>query len=234
MSASRSSPLRLIEAGSPGLFASNSDVPATLSEASLFYDPPYATPLDDALAWHLVKYLAPSHGLRYRVDVLGDGTAPDHGVDFVVEHGDRRTGLLVEGPDDDRLDGVAARVLATGHVDVLYRVRTSDVLYRLHDLLLLMSRWDPSLFAERGRTNLGTLASPDAQSVHPRRGTPDATVHYTSSSDAHACALVDTDERPSDTLHIERLMRPPSRPHDDAPHALWRSATRSRRLARSA
>ena len=51
---------------------------------------------------------------------------------------------------------------------MLYRFRAADLLYRPHDALHLAAMWDPSLFSERGRINLHTLASPEARPCRPR------------------------------------------------------------------
>lgn len=224
----------------PASDAAASDATPNASEPSLFYDPPYDTPLDDAVAWHLVKYLDASHGLRYAVNVpaasmpgaTADATSGDR-VDFVVDHGARRTGFVLTG---DGAPGAAraSRVAASGVVDVLYRLRRADALHRLHDALLLVSRWDPNLFGERGRTNLVTLASPDARTVHPRRGEPSATVTYASTDAAPACALIDTDAAPLPTLELTRQTHRPPQPRRDTPRAIRSASASPPRLAKSA
>ncbi|MDX1548879.1 MAG: hypothetical protein R3247_17905 [Rhodothermales bacterium] len=139
-------------------------------EPSLFYDPPYERPLEDEFAWHLVKYLEPITGLRYQVRV--ETPCAPLWVDFVVEHGARRIGFELGEPEtvaeaeQDRLRD--ALLLGAGGLDVLYRFRAPDLLYRPHDALHLAARWDRALFSERGRINLQTLASPEARTCHPR------------------------------------------------------------------
>ena len=150
-------------------------------EASLFYDPPYERPLEDEFAWHLVKYLNPITGLRYQVPV--ETPCANVWVDFVVEHGSRRIGFEL-GPldeaaaEDDQERLRDALVLGAGALDVLYRFRAADLLYRPHDALHLAARWDRTLFSERGRINLQTLASPEARACHPRPHETVARVAY--------------------------------------------------------
>jgi hypothetical protein len=151
----------------PGLRASASGEEAAhpLVEPSLFYDPPYERPLEDEFAWHLVKYLNPITGLRYQQKV--ETPCGNFWIDFVVEHGGRRIGFEcgdVEAGDETEEGAFReALLLGTGAVDVLYHFRGEDLIYRLHDCLLVAARWDPALFSERGRINLDTLASPEAR-----------------------------------------------------------------------
>lgn len=147
----------------------HSSTPPLLDEPSLFYDPPYETSLHDEFAWHLVKYLKPGSGLRYRVD--GPPLADlELTLDFLVEYGPLRVGFMcgasADGVEVDRLlDAVRMRHMG---VDVLYRLRAGDVERHLHDALLLAAKWDAALFSERGRINLNTLATPEARAARPR------------------------------------------------------------------
>ena len=155
--------------------------PPQFVEPSLFYDPPYERPLEDEFAWHLVKYLRPITGLRYQVRV--ETPCAPLWVDFLVEHGARRVGFEV-GPMDGAIDEEQDRlrdalVIGSGALDVLYRFRGADLMYRLHDALLLAAHWDAGLFTERGRINLNTLASPEARTCHPRPHETTARILYT-------------------------------------------------------
>lgn len=157
-----------------------------LIEPSLFYDPPYERPLEDEFAWHLIKYLQPITGLRYQVRV--ETPCTNAWVDFVVEHGARRIGFEIgsldaDGSADAALDDDQQRyrdalVIGSGALDVLYRFRAADLLYRPHDALHLAAMWDAALFSERGRINLHTLASPEARPCQPRPHQTIAQVTY--------------------------------------------------------
>lgn len=160
-----------------------------LMEPSLFYDPPYDNSLDDTFAWHLVKYLAPTSGLRYKVSAPAAGRLRP-GIDFLVEQGTRRIAFMIDTPGaeaDDRLhDGL---LMGLGAVDVLYRFRAEDLSHRLHDVLYLASRWDPDLFSERGRINLNTLASPEARACQPGAADTSVQLRYTQADPAHSHAF---------------------------------------------
>lgn len=192
----------------------DAQAPHPLVEPSLFYDPPYERPLEDEFAWHLVKYLTPISGLRYQVKV--ETLATNTWVDFLVEHGARRIGFEVGDlaeADAQALRYRDALLLGTGAVDVLYRFRGADLMYRIHDALHLAAKWDADLFSPRGRINLRTLASPEARAHQPRPHDAIARVTY----DAPAPGMTPDGEAfdwPSDdvptTLVVRRLTR--SRP----------------------
>lgn len=137
------------------------------AEASLFYDPPYSTPLDDAVAWHLVKYLRPDHGLQSAVSGPALGAFSTR-LDMLVETPSRRVGLVYTPAATDLAERLHDGLLVgKGAVDALYRIRRADLAYHLHDVLWLWTRWEPALFSDRGRTNLATLASPTARAARP-------------------------------------------------------------------
>ena len=164
-------------------------------EPALFYDPPYATPHDDLLAWHLVKYLDEEGGLRYRVPGGSGADAPC--VHFLIEHQHCRVGLMYrDGEDDGNARLSDALLMGTGAVDVLYRLRATEDVDRLHDMLYLAARWDRALFSDRGRINLERLASPAARSARVRP------------IDTTLCLRYGADEGvplPSETLVVQRL-----------------------------
>ncbi len=139
-------------------------------EPSLFYDPPYERPLEDEFAWQLVKYLQPITGLQYQVKI--ETPCANVWVDFVVEHGTRRIGFEIgslHAETDPEQEGYRdALVIGSGALDVLYRFRGADLLYRPHDALLLAAAWDADLFTPRGRINLNTLASAEARACRVR------------------------------------------------------------------
>lgn len=136
-----------------------------LIKPSLFYDPPYERPLEDEFAWHLVKYLRPIAGLRYQVKI--ETPCGNQWVDFVVETPKRRFGfevsLLDEGDQIEENRYRDAMVIGSGVLNVLYRFRAEDLLYRPHDALYAVTIWDRSIFSDRGHRNLKVLASKQAR-----------------------------------------------------------------------
>ncbi|MEO0857529.1 MAG: hypothetical protein AAFY55_11860 [Bacteroidota bacterium] len=173
--------------------------PSTVDPKALFhglhsgpaYAPPYESPLHDELAWHLVKYLhedAVVHagaeletpGAFFTVDFLIE--APPPMVEPRSQGRPRRIAIEIGGARDPRAERLRLRrdatLLASGAVDALYRLRGSDLVYHLEDVLFMASRWDDHVFSERGRINLTTLASWEAKTLRLRPEQPSALVTY--------------------------------------------------------
>lgn len=226
-SASSLTPLRLLNESSETQ-ASRSEPPNAF-EPALFYDPPYATPTHDHLAWHLVKYLDPDCGLRAAVEEVSLDDVSLH-VDFLIEHRGRRVGLMCGASEVLRDRWHDALLMGHGTVDVLYRVQPDDVHNHLHDVLWLVTRWDPSLFSERGRINLHTLSSATAKEARPRPIDTVMRLRYDTPADTAPLS--------SETCRVQRI----SQRHPDgwmpvyehAIEALGLDAFPHRRWARSA
>lgn len=153
-------------------------------EPSLFYAPPYERPIEDEFAWHLVKYLDPQAGVQYQARV--ETPAGPFWVDFLVElpgpQGTvRRIGFEISEPAAEaEADALRdALLVGQGALDALFRFNSEDLLYRLHDALWCVRAWDGSLFSQRGRVNLETLASLDALRLSLRPDAREATMPYT-------------------------------------------------------
>ena len=172
-----------------------------LAGPEVHVEPPYPGAIQDELAWHLVKYLredarlssevgvevtaGPSHGPAYftldlavDVPVAGLPAGPDG------RPATRRVAFEAGAPgrsalrDHDRLLRRDATVLAVGAADAVVRLRGSDLLHHMEDVLFLVSQWDADLFSERGRINLRTLASPEAKAMTVRPEQPSVLVPY--------------------------------------------------------
>ena len=157
------------------------------------YEPPYPGAVQDELAWHLLKHVAEDAMLRSEVEVElppADGHGPAFfTLDFLLtaERDGRTYRVAIESAgstgrralrDQDRRLRRDARLLDADAVDTIYRLRGSDLLGHMDDVLYLMSRWDAALFSDRGRTNLETLASPEARGLTPRPEQPSVLVPY--------------------------------------------------------
>ena len=152
--------------------------PAQVNEPTLFYAPPYARPVEDEFAWHLVKYLDERAGLLYqeRIETAAGPVWVDFVVEIPVAGGTRRVGFELTDPADDAGDARYRDALLVGDgpdgrpaLDALYRLDTRSALYRLHDALALVERWERAagtpLVSPRGRINLDRLATADARAV---------------------------------------------------------------------
>ena len=129
------------------------------TDTAPFYNPPYTRPIEDELAWHLVKYLHPD---ATRLDYQAEITTPlgPCWVDFLVVQKDGRKIAfeISEAGEESRLRD--ALVMAHTQDLVLYRFRHDDVLRRLHHCLQCVAGHDPALFTPRGTQNIATLADP--------------------------------------------------------------------------
>jgi hypothetical protein len=181
--------------------------PALLAGPEVHVEPPYPGAIQDELAWHLVKYLREDARLRSEVGVeVPEG--PGHGpayftLDLVVDvpvdglPGGTRRVVFEAGSagspgaalrDHDRLLRRDATVLAVGAADTVYRLRGTDLLHHMDDVLFLASQWDADVFSERGRINLRTLASPEAKALTIRPEQPSVLVPYALDPDEAADA----------------------------------------------
>ncbi len=128
------------------------------------YLPHYDRTIEDEAAWHLVKYLDEACGLLYQHRVTSTEGLVTY-VDFVVvDPAGRRIGIEF-GQAGDAHSSPARDVLVmdTGALDVLYRADEEAALHSLHDVLYLVSRYEPDAFTERGRGCLHRLASKQAR-----------------------------------------------------------------------
>ena len=183
---------------SPSRVGSPSDWARALATGP-HYDPPYPGAVQDELAWHLVKVVREDARLRSEVEVElpasadwpAAGTGPafftlDLVVDLPVGDGQIRRVAFEAATghsgralrDHDRRLRRDATLLAHGAVDTIYRLRGSDLIDHLDDVLYLASQWDPDLFSARGAVNLRTLASAEARGVVVRPEQPSVLVPY--------------------------------------------------------
>lgn len=150
------------------------------------YQPPYETPLEDEMAWHLVKYLARPVSLTSQVRVVTP--CGPFWVDFVLERQGRRIALEIsplEDPDDLQQQQFRdALVVGSGQFDVLYRLRGHDVFHHLEDVLYLLAKAHPAYFTDRAQINLERLASAEARrATLPERGTLVSVTYRTAATD---------------------------------------------------
>lgn len=154
--------------------------------------PPYSGALQDEFAWHLVKYLPETARLQSDVEMeVPTAAGPAlYTVDFVVElpagsePGAPLRRVAFEFSDSRSLRDHDLRLrrdatlLAAGALDTVYRLRGSDLMAAMEDVLFLASVWDADLFSERGRINLRTLSSPEARGLSLRPEQPSVLVPY--------------------------------------------------------
>ena len=131
------------------------------------FDPPYESPLEHDLAWHLTKYLGvllfkqvdvPLPGTTFRLDlavVSPRGRVVAFECDGKDAHAD---GFRDRCRDALILDGM-------GGPAAIYRFRGKDLHYYMNDCLYVVGRKDPEIFPDWALGQLGLLASDEVKSV---------------------------------------------------------------------
>jgi hypothetical protein len=127
------------------------------------FEPPYDSPMEDELAWALVKRLGPQAKLTPQYDART--ICGRYFIDFVVEIHGKRVGIECDGREFHNVWRDLwrdAMILGAATVDVIYRVRAADIYHRIDDVLFFVSLWDPDLFSEHQLKVLDGAASDDA------------------------------------------------------------------------
>ena len=121
---------------------------------------PLESPLEELFAFNLEKYLDSSINLQNQIEV--ETICGNFRIDFVAYSKIKRIAFECDGADyhnvarDEWRD---AMILGAKAVDVIYRLRGSDLTYHIEDCLYLISKWEPEIFSQRGKINLEILAS---------------------------------------------------------------------------
>ena len=136
-----------------------------MEDWSPFYNPPYDSPIEDILAYHIVKYLDQRVSFIPQVEVKT--ICGIFRVDFMVYGvNGEKIGFECDGKEfheeghDEWRD---AMILGADKADTMYRLRGSDITYHINDVLYALSQWSPTIFSQRGYINLGLLASDKAR-----------------------------------------------------------------------
>lgn len=152
-------------------------------ESTLFYDPPYETPLDDRMARYLVAYLSPAASLSYQSRVWTPWM--ECRFDFLIDFGTRRVAIDYRDTPENLRTAVEdhdALALGSGNVDVIYRVRRTDLSENPFDVLNLIARWDAHLFTPHACRLFAANATNEALGVRVGDGDDLAAVAYRAST----------------------------------------------------
>ncbi|TAN29638.1 MAG: hypothetical protein EPN31_06055 [Castellaniella sp.] len=124
-----------------------------------FYDPPYDSPIEDEFAQRYVKYAADNVEMRTQVDA--PTLCGRFVVDFVLSTpSGHRVGIECDGKefhDEHRDEWRDAMIIGDGVLDDIYRVRGSDIVHNMDDVLYLLANFEPDLFDPRAQVNLRVL-----------------------------------------------------------------------------
>jgi hypothetical protein len=125
----------------------------------------FESPLEDAFARAIYKYLPETSDLSTQVEVAT--ICGTFRLDFLVTtNGGRKLAYECDGAqfhDQSRDEWRDAMIIGAGAVDSTVRIRGADIVYRLDDVLWILGQWEPTLFSDRGRVNVDCLASEDAK-----------------------------------------------------------------------
>ena len=120
---------------------------------------PFDSPAEERFLHHLAKVLAPDAGYDDHVPV--NTLCGPFVIDYLVKVSDRRVAFEVDGRefhDANRDAWRDAAILASGSVDAMIHIRAADLYRYPYDVLYLISRVEPKLFSERGRSLMDRLA----------------------------------------------------------------------------
>jgi hypothetical protein len=155
--------------------------------------------LERIFAENLPKYLSDDAQFMAQVDV--NTICGKFRLDFVVQCNGQKYAFECDGKEfhnESRDEWRDAMILGAGAVDFIYRLRGSDLYYHTEDCLYVISKWNPSIFSQRGLINLTTLASEEARHWHD--STDDNTIARISYRD-------DSNTLSPHRIHVERRCR---------------------------
>ena len=135
-----------------------------IARSGLFYAPPYDRTVEDECHWHLIKYLLPDARVLSQQRLEHDGLVTYIDVLVMLASGHRIALEITDDPEHpDESPRRDALVLATGVVDVLYRVSSAAMLHSLYDVFYLLSRYEPEAFTDRAHGIFDRLAEPEVK-----------------------------------------------------------------------
>lgn len=144
------------------------------------YDPPYDSPIEDEFVLRYVKYAGVDVRMQRQVEV--NTLCGRFVLDFVLTGpSGHRIGIECDGKafhDESRDEWRDAMIIGGGFVDEIYRIRGSDIVYNMDDVLYLLACFEPALFDPRARTNLGVIARQEVKEFDQDRELDRWHVHY--------------------------------------------------------
>lgn len=130
------------------------------------FNQPYDSPIEEILAWTLSKHIAGDVELIKQH--LVETTNGNFRLDFVVKRPNAKLiAIECDGKEfhvdvcrDQLRDSL---ILINGAVETIYRFRGQDLHYHTNDCLYWLTKTEPSMFSERGSSNLYQLATDEAR-----------------------------------------------------------------------
>jgi very-short-patch-repair endonuclease len=112
-----------------------------------YYDPLYDSPIEDQLAYHIVKYLRKDVSFlpQYKVHTF----CATYRLDFFLSLGGTAIGIECDGSKyhDQQKDRIRdTLILGSGTVDTIFRLNGRNIVNNLNDCLWLIAQFRPKYF----------------------------------------------------------------------------------------
>lgn len=131
------------------------------------YQPPYDSPIEDEFARRYVKYAASDAVMTPQVAIKTICGA--FVMDFFLSTASGyRVGIECDGKEyheASRDEWRDAMILGSHGLDAIYRIRGSDIVHNLDDVLYLLSTLESPFFDPRATSNLEVLARQEARDL---------------------------------------------------------------------
>jgi very-short-patch-repair endonuclease len=160
---------------------------------TIFYNPPYDSPIEDSFAKFALKYF--NQELKMDSQVVVKTICGKFRLDFVVTDAKGRKTVIEcdgkefhEGSRDEWRD---AMILGSTDIDEIYRIRGSEINFRIEDVFYILSMWSPWLFDKRQAYNMRCIAT---QELTQRSLSPTDTifsVNYVDSDNQMNCFYIE-------------------------------------------
>jgi hypothetical protein len=128
---------------------------------SIFYCPPYDSPIEDSFAKYAEKYFNQEVSMDTQVEIIT--ICGNYRLDFVVTGTNgKKTAIECDGKEfhnESRDEWRDAMILGSSDIDEIYRIKGKEITYRIEDVFYALSVWSPWLFDDRQKYNLQRIAT---------------------------------------------------------------------------
>ncbi|MFL0161566.1 hypothetical protein [Aquirufa salirivi] len=127
-------------------------------EKKTIYSPPYDSPIEDELIWHLTKYINPVIEVVPQFEIVT--TRANYRLDFALEIEGKLIGIECDGKDYHNLRRDIWRdveIINNSQIEEIFRFRGCDIYYHINECLYVLGWLHKGLFDNRGFDNLKRL-----------------------------------------------------------------------------
>ena len=184
------------------------DLKKLIEEAGQRYEPPYDSPIEDILAYNVVKYIRADARLQPQVEA--PTPAGTFRLDFVFRADGVSVALECDGEefhDPWRDEWRDALILGSRDLDDILRIPGKAISGRMNICLLHIAEWFPVFFSERGRANIETLARSEALAIDEAYGHPHGQIDLGTDAGRRTMLSMVRIERRSDSVgYLAKLL----------------------------